>query len=664
MSQEVEVKIKVDGSEAEKSLGTLKQQLKSAKAEVLALSDEFGVTSQQAIHAAEKAAELGHEISAANKLVKVFNPSATLNSTTQALGSVKEGFEVAGSTMKAFGTESTQLEGALEKVGVAMELTSGITAIQESAGAFKNLGATLKSYSIVQKVITAGQYLWNLAVSANPIGALVVAITAVIAAGYALTKYFIANAEASHKSEEAIKENSKALNEQIKIADKNTEAIDINSKQKLAMAKASGKSAQEIRNLELKLIDEKIAFQNSTREIAKNTYYKNLNALASLKSADADEEQIEKQEEITKAALEEFGKQNKNLTSAVKEKAAIINRQEVEITQAQTDKNAAAAKKNKEHLKELAEARKKAHEDQIKQQQEFAKATRDLQIDAGYKAQDDLEAATKANADRLLTAQQVAIKNENDAYKLKYDNAVKAGLDTQELEKDHNSKLLEIQAGFDLKQKEDKLLGIQLQLDDDTVSFDAKKQLILDRESLLLSDQSLTENQRKQIHKESVNAQMKIDEEKYKGQQELLKATSDSLDIASDIVGKNTAAGKAMAVASALINTYQGISAGVKLGYPQAIPAVLAASVTGFKAVKSILAVKTPGSSGGGGGGSISAPAPVAPSFNVVGPSGANQIAQSIGGQNQQPLKAYVVGGDVTTQQGLNRNIVSNASIG
>ena len=278
----VELQVKTNLDESTKSIGTLKQQLKAAKAEVLALSDEFGVTSQQAIHAAEKAAELGHEISAANKLVKTFNPSATLNSTTLALGSVKEGFEVAGSTMKAFGVEITQLEGALGKVGVAMELTSGVTAIQESAGAFKNLGATLKSYSIVQKVITAGQWLWNAAITANPIGALVLAIGAVISAGFALTKYFMDNAVASHKNEEAIKENSKALNEQIKIANKNTEAIDINSKQKLAMAKASGKSAEEIRNLELKLIDEKIAFEKSSREIAKNTYYKNLNALATL----------------------------------------------------------------------------------------------------------------------------------------------------------------------------------------------------------------------------------------------------------------------------------------------------------------------------------------------------------------------------------------------
>jgi hypothetical protein len=51
------------------------------------------------------------------------------------------------------------------------------------------------------------------------------------------------------------------------------------------------------------------------------------------------------------------------------------------------------------------------------------------------------------------------------------------------------------------------------------------------------------------------------------------------------------AAGKAAALAQAVINTYQGITAGIKLGYPAAIPAVAAA--TGwFCAVKTLLIPK------------------------------------------------------------------------
>jgi len=69
-------------------------------------------------------------------------------------------------------------------------------------------------------------------------------------------------------------------------------------------------------------------------------------------------------------------------------------------------------------------------------------------------------------------------------------------------------------------------------------------------------------------------------------------------------------------------------------------------------------------SGGGGGGGSISTPASMAPNVNVVGASRTNAIAETIAQQGQQPIKAYVVANDVTTQQGLNRSIVSSASIG
>jgi hypothetical protein len=71
-----------------------------------------------------------------------------------------------------------------------------------------------------------------------------------------------------------------------------------------------------------------------------------------------------------------------------------------------------------------------------------------------------------------------------------------------------------------------------------------------------------------------------------------------------------------------------------------------------------------------GGGSTPSTPTstPTAPSqppqFNVVGQGGVNQLAQSIGGQFQQPIRAYVVGQDVTTSQQLQRQRVRTATFG
>ena len=61
------------------------------------------------------------------------------------------------------------------------------------------------------------------------------------------------------------------------------------------------------------------------------------------------------------------------------------------------------------------------------------------------------------------------------------------------------------------------------------------------------------------------------------------------------------------------------------------------------------------GDLGGGGGGTESA----APNFNVVGDSGINQLASL----QQQPVQAFVVSGEVTTSQALDRNRVENATL-
>jgi hypothetical protein len=60
------------------------------------------------------------------------------------------------------------------------------------------------------------------------------------------------------------------------------------------------------------------------------------------------------------------------------------------------------------------------------------------------------------------------------------------------------------------------------------------------------------------------------------------------------------------------------------------------------------------GGAGGGGG--------ATPQFNIVGSSSNNQLAAAIGAAQNQPVNAYVVGSDVTTQQALDRNRITNAT--
>ncbi len=91
------------------------------------------------------------------------------------------------------------------------------------------------------------------------------------------------------------------------------------------------------------------------------------------------------------------------------------------------------------------------------------------------------------------------------------------------------------------------------------------------------------------INEKYANAQLQIEQEKEMAKQQM---AADTFGAISAILGKETEAGKAFALAQALINTYQGITAGVALGFPAAIPAVAAATATGFGAVKNIISVK------------------------------------------------------------------------
>lgn len=128
---------------------------------------------------------------------------------------------------------------------------------------------------------------------------------------------------------------------------------------------------------------------------------------------------------------------------------------------------------------------------------------------------------------------------------------------------------------------------------------------------------------------------------------------------------------KAANLASALISTYTAVTAALTAGGnpiklatgAQFIDAGVALA-SGLASVAKIAKTKfegatpdtsTPPTGGGGGGGGGT----FAPSFNVVGNSGVNQLAQL----QQTPVQAFVVSGQVTTAQSLDRNRVENATL-
>jgi len=145
----------------------------------------------------------------------------------------------------------------------------------------------------------------------------------------------------------------------------------------------------------------------------------------------------------------------------------------------------------------------------------------------------------------------------------------------------------------------------------------------------------------------------------------------------ANLLGQNSKAGKAAAIAAATINTYQGVTAELATktatpwGFALKLINIATTLATGFSAIKSITSTKTPNIAGAGGGSSgsssprMSAPSipSMPPSFNVVGSSETSTLSETIASKETTPVKAYVVSGDVTTNQSMERQTVEEASI-
>lgn len=192
----------------------------------------------------------------------------------------------------------------------------------------------------------------------------------------------------------------------------------------------------------------------------------------------------------------------------------------------------------------------------------------------------------------------------------------------------------------------------------------------LESEQLNVQQRAELQKQLSQAELKESNIRIKIADAEAQAKIESLNLVSSALSVASKIAGENSKVGKALAVSAALITTYTSANKAYLSQFspiPTAsspVRGALASAVavaSGLMNVKKILSVNPKGQSnvGGGGGATVQAP-----NFNVVGASSTNQLAQAVGEQVNEPIRAYVVGSDVTNQQELDRRIVDTAGIG
>ena len=329
-----------------------------------------------------------------------------------------------------------------------------------------------------------------------------------------------------------------------------------------------------------------------------------------------------------------------------------------------------------EGIKERARIKQKEFvEDEERRLDAFKRRTKDA--DAIAEAT-KLSNAAIANSEDELNQYIVRINEEtntkilqmqNDFAKKRYDNKVKNDAEFAELE------LLEETADIGNEGRRARKL-----FDLDTEQLEQKKARLQGEIAFratfmggLMNDQQTQiqlQEQLTQVEQDLSTKRIKIAEAEAFAKREGLRVTGDAFDAFSELAGKSTGEGKALAIASTLISTYQTAQAAFESQFkPIALAdspvrgaiAAAAAIARGLAQVKQIRSVKVPKEKGGGGQAAVSIQAP---DFNVVGASQTSQLAESVAGQQAKPVKAFVVGKDISTQQELDRNITNTASFG
>ena len=340
-------------------------------------------------------------------------------------------------------------------------------------------------------------------------------------------------------------------------------------------------------------------------------------------------------------------------------------------------------------------SKKEAYEAEKTRRAEALKAEKDLL----KQKQDIINKIKKADldyTDTLLTEQEKEKVIVARKYKELYAEAIKFKLDTTKLKENETAELAKIEKKYSDAQKiatdkaNEKIALLkaaeQFRLNELTKSEAELKLIKLDLE---YKAQQLLYKDNKEILKA-------LDEKYDKDKQDLENAelarkretTKKGIDMAMSALSilndafqmsagksekdqrKAFKAQKAFNLASAITNTYLAVASALALNpkdslfpgqrFVEAGLAGAAGAVQVAKIAKTKFEGGASADTSGGGGGGVTAPTMSAPQFNVVGQSGVNQLATL----NQQPIQAYVVSGQVTSQQALDRNRLENATLG
>tara|TARA_R110000765_G_scaffold364266_1_gene454498 strand:- start:313 stop:2331 length:2019 start_codon:yes stop_codon:yes gene_type:complete len=588
---------------------------------------------------------------------------AMSQTTSQNLGGSIEGvagaFSIGMGAMGAFGVESEAVGEALVKIQSAMAITQGIQSVREGAKAFRGMKAAIMASTVVQKAL-------NLVMNANPIGLIVAGVTLLIGAVVALWSpiknlmgAWMGFSDTSEKVAEDMEKINTLFEKQNKLIDESIKNLKKKIEQNQRSLKIEGASEAELHNqrltdlktLESARIIQKNDIENQNKaqyillerarkfnledeiETIKTTIESNRSKYDELKLQDGDyalsKSEAEKAErerikaenssdyEAYKSRIEAKKELDKSTARAI-EDARLENREESEAKEQEA--NMIAFKRFQEDTLANTKLTEQQKQDLIDAAAEKGRLKR-IEINAKYKAIDEqaVEEARIADAEKAALDLEVLTVRLDAESEVKKEALAKQVQDNKEAEEE---KQKQVAAGFEATKQ-----GLEAAQAIANLMFDSQ-----------LKAAEGNEAKQEIIRRKAFNAN---------------KAVSLSLAViqgVQSVMGAYTSANANVAATASSFGAYPVIMASLAGVFSAVNIAKIASSQ--YKGGNSGGATLP---SGGGGAASI-------PQFNVVGNSPQNQLAQSLG-QNKTPIKAFVVSGDVTSAQSLERNAIRTASL-
>jgi hypothetical protein len=585
--------------------------------ELVKLQNTAGASAAEIANAAKRAADLKDRIGDAKATIEAFDPDAKFKAFGQSIQGVAGAFAATQGALALVGVESAEVEKQLLKVQGALALSEGLNTVLSSIDGFKNLGLVIKTnvlsaFASMKAAAISAFTTMRGALIATGVGAFAVALGLIVS-------NFDAIKEAVLKAIPSLANVGKIFSG---LVEKVTDFVGITNEADRALEKFTKTSAKRKESLEseLKILEASGAGEKALSEKRKQIVNTDLNVLREkLKTTGKlSDEEAKKFRELKTDLVVIDAKYNKSVIDENAKRHEKIAQQNKEAR----DKELAAEKKRLEDLRKGAEDARAEYE----------------KNQARINAED--ENLANRNADKFLSDQEKEIEATQAKYDKLYQERVKFGGDLAGVEEARQEELAKIQEKFDQQSLEQ-------------MSEVAEETVQTNRATLQMQVAD---------EKKATEAKKKLAQEESKAKMLAAQTTADTLANLSNLLGQETAAGKAMAVASATISAIVSAQKAYEstIGIPFVGP-VLApinaglALASGYKSIQNILAVQVPGQSGGGSapslgsGPSAGAGAPISP--RAVEPVPTSLDQKSLNTISNVVTRAYVVESDITGSQ-------------